>query len=116
MPPQGEVLPDENIAAILTFVRLSWGNTESAISKDQVKAIRAATNDRKKAWSGEEILKDHPLPLEATALKNLISSVYSGIWEDFPNFSTHKADNIEEEHNGIISTKQAGKTENFGIV
>ena len=116
MPPQGEVLPDENIAAILTFVRSSWGNTESAISKDQVKAIRAATTDRKKAWSGEEILKDHPLPLEATALKNLISSVYSGIWEDFPNFSTLKADNIEEEHNGIISTKQAGKTENFGIV
>lgn len=47
MPPQGGTLPDDQIAAILTHVRKSWGNQESAVTPDQVKAIRAATAARK---------------------------------------------------------------------
>lgn len=116
MPPQGAMLPDDQIAAILTHVRSSWGNKESAISPQQVKANRKATAARSAPWTSEEILKLHPFPLEATALKNLISNVYSGNWIALPDFSKLKPDSTEEEHAGIISVKQSPKTEHFAII
>ncbi len=72
MPPQGAVLPDDQVAAILTYVRSAWGNQSSAVTADFVKAVRAANADRKTAWTAEEILKLHPLPLEKTVLTNLL--------------------------------------------
>ena len=33
-------LTDEKIAAVLTYVRNSWGNKASAVTPDQVKAFR----------------------------------------------------------------------------
>ena len=116
MPPQGVMLPDDQIAAILTHVRSSWGNKQSAITPQQVKACRKVTADRSAPWTSEEILKLHPLPLEATALRNLISNVYSGDWKELPDFSKLKPDSTEEEHLGIISVKQSPKTEHFAIV
>ncbi len=116
MPPQGAVLPDEQIAAILTFVRSSWGNAESAVTAGEVKAVRATTADRKTPWTAPELLKEYPLPLEKTALSNLISSVYQGTWKEMPDFTKLKAVSVEEEHVGIIDVAQAAKKENFGIV
>ncbi len=103
MPPQGAVIPDDQIAAILTFVRSSWGNNASPVTEDFVKTIRASVEDRKTPWTAEEILKLHPLPLERTPLTNLISQVYRGKWDAFPDFSTLKPESAEERHNGIIS-------------
>ncbi len=40
MLPFEETLSDEEIAAILTFERSSWGNTGGAVSSDQVKTVR----------------------------------------------------------------------------
>jgi mono/diheme cytochrome c family protein len=117
MPPQGAVLPDDVVAAILTYVRSSFGNQESAVSADQVKAIRATTATREKAWTAPEILKLHPLPKEPSALKNLISRTYFGNWKDLPDFSKLTSANVEEEHDGIISLDQATKRgEHFGMV
>jgi nitrite reductase (NO-forming) len=39
MPPIGETLPNEDIAAILTYVRNAWGNAGDAVTVDEV--IRA---------------------------------------------------------------------------
>ena len=47
---------DEKIAATLTYVRASFGNTSPAITPDQVTAIRTKEGDRKE-WSQEELLK-----------------------------------------------------------
>ncbi len=116
MPPQGAVLSDDQIAAILTHVRTSWGNQAAAVSPDQVKAIRSATADRATPWNAEEIVKLHPLPLEKTALTNLISQAYSGDWNSMPDFSQIKATNVEEEHDGVISLKKAPFEEHFAIV
>jgi mono/diheme cytochrome c family protein len=116
MPPQGGMLPDDQIAAILTYVRSSWGNKASAITGDFVKATRAANADRKAAWTAEELLKLHPLPVSAPPIANLLSQVYEGQWQDLPDFSTLKAGNIEEEHDGRISLKKAGFTDHFGMV
>ncbi len=116
MPPQGAMLPDDQIAAILTHVRSSWGNSSPAVTADAVKTIRAATADRKTAWTAEEILKLHPLPLEKTALTNLTSQVFKGDWKHLPDFKTLKAENIEEEHDGIISLTDSPHKEYFGMV
>ena len=115
MPPQGAVLLDDQIAAILTYVRSSWGNKASPVTPETVKTIRAA-NLRKTAWTAPEILKLHPLPLEKTALTNLISQVYAGNWGSLPDFSTLKAENVEEEHDGIISLTDSTLTDAFAML
>lgn len=52
-PPPG--LDDDKIAAVLTFVRKSFGNKASAVTKDQVTAIRAAIASRGKPWTADEL-------------------------------------------------------------
>lgn len=54
MPPLG-VLPDDQIAAILTYVRRAWGHTASPVTPEEVKSIRTATAEHTDAWSPEEL-------------------------------------------------------------
>jgi len=42
MAPMGAGLSDADLAAVLTYVRGSWGNKSSAVSVDEMKAARAA--------------------------------------------------------------------------
>jgi putative heme-binding domain-containing protein len=58
------LLSDEELAAVLTFVRNSWGNSASTISAETVAHVRAATADRTIFWKPEELLADHPLEAE----------------------------------------------------
>ncbi len=55
MPGFG-LLKDEQLAAILTYVRRAWGNRADPVTPAQMQAIRAATADRQRAWSVEELL------------------------------------------------------------
>jgi len=55
MTPLGHRLTDEEIASVLTYVRLSWGNRASAIQPWDVQRVRLAHADRKSAWSPEEL-------------------------------------------------------------
>jgi mono/diheme cytochrome c family protein len=48
---------DEKIAAVLTYVRQEWGDKASAITPEQVAAIRTAEANRTKAWIQDELLK-----------------------------------------------------------
>ncbi len=116
MPPQGAVLPDDQLAAILTYVRSAWGNSASPVTADFVKAIRATVADRATPWNAAELLKLHPMPLEKTALTNLISQTYAGKWRSLPDFSGLKAENVEEEHDGIISIRDSTLKEEFAVV
>lgn len=61
MTPFGGLLKDEDMAAVLTYVRNSFGNKASAITPEQVKAVREATQGRTGFYSPEELLKEHPL-------------------------------------------------------
>jgi len=116
MPPQGGILPDDQIAAILTHVRTSFGNKEQPVTTEFVKATRDANADRKTQWTAAELLKLHPLPASKPPIANLLSQVYQGEWQKLPDFSTLKPGNIEEEHSGKISIAKAGFTESFGMV
>src|ERR1039457_5930912 len=42
MAPMGATLSDADLAAVLTYIRESWGNKNGAVSADQIKAARAA--------------------------------------------------------------------------
>ena len=55
MPPVGGSMTDDQIAAVLTYVRRSWGNTALPITPDDVREIRGATSGRKKAWTEAEL-------------------------------------------------------------
>ena len=55
MPPVGGSMTDEQIAAVLTYVRRSWGNTALPITAAAVQEVRGATAGRKKAWTESEL-------------------------------------------------------------
>jgi mono/diheme cytochrome c family protein/glucose/arabinose dehydrogenase len=64
VPPMtafGSLLKDEEIAAVLTYVRNSWGNKAEPVKPETVKKVREATKDRSIFWKPEELLRDHPL-------------------------------------------------------
>jgi len=115
MPPQGAMLPDDQIAAILTYVRSSWGNKAPGVETSRVKTVRASIANRSTPWTAAELLKQHPLDLKPP-VADLISYVYDGTWKNLPDFSTLKAAATEEEHNGIISIAKSGRKDHFGMV
>ncbi|VVM04488.1 Cytochrome c-552 [Methylacidimicrobium cyclopophantes] len=55
MPAWQKTLSDAKIAAILTFLRQSWGNHASAVSEDEVKAVRAEIASHAAPWKIEEL-------------------------------------------------------------
>jgi len=65
VPPMtafGSILKDEEVAAVLTYVRNSWGNKADPVLPATVKKVRDATKERSIFWKPEELLKQHPLP------------------------------------------------------
>ena len=55
MPPQGAVLSDQDVANVLTFVRNSWGNKGSLVTKEMVAAVREKEKGRAAPWTGAEL-------------------------------------------------------------
>ena len=56
MPPLGSVLTDDQIAAVLTYIRREWGQTGSPVEPAIVRDTRPLTTGRAKPWSDEELL------------------------------------------------------------
>jgi mono/diheme cytochrome c family protein len=64
VPPMtafGAILNDKELAAVLTYVRNSWGNKAAPVSAETVKKVRESTKDRSIFWKPEDLLKEHPL-------------------------------------------------------
>jgi mono/diheme cytochrome c family protein len=55
MPALGALMTDEQIAAVLTYVRREWDQRGSAIDAATVKNIREATAGRARPWTVEEL-------------------------------------------------------------
>jgi mono/diheme cytochrome c family protein len=57
MMPYGSGLPmtDAQVAAVLTFIRSSWGNTGAAVQPADVARVRAANAARTTKWSAAEL-------------------------------------------------------------
>jgi mono/diheme cytochrome c family protein/glucose/arabinose dehydrogenase len=61
MTPFEGLLNDDEVAAVLTYVRNSFGNKASAITPEKVKQVRAASKNKKGFYAPAELLKEHPL-------------------------------------------------------
>ena len=62
MVPWKDALTDEEIAAVLTYVRQNpeWGNKAPEVKPERVKEVRAKTKSRNQPYSQEELLKVSP--------------------------------------------------------
>ena len=56
MPPVGSVLNDDQIAAVLTYIRREWGQAGTAVDPVVVKNTRALVAGRTKPWTNAELL------------------------------------------------------------
>lgn len=55
MPPLGQGMSDDDLAAVLTFIRGSWGNTGAPIVPAAVKETRQAYAHRATPWTDDEL-------------------------------------------------------------
>lgn len=116
MPPQGAALTDEQIAAIVTYVRGAWGNGEGGVDAAFVAKARKNSAKRDEMWKADELLKRWPLPPEQGPLKPLISTVYKGNFKSMPDFSKLEADAVEEEAGGFVDLATLGEKDQFAAV
>jgi len=61
MTPFGGLMNDQEIAAVLTYVRNSFGNKASVITPAQVKSVRVATSNKADLYNTTQLLKEHPM-------------------------------------------------------
>jgi mono/diheme cytochrome c family protein len=54
------LLTDEEIAAVLTYVRNAFGNDASVIAPETVSAVREAVQDKDGFYTADELLQEHP--------------------------------------------------------
>jgi len=60
MTPFEGLMNDEEVAAVLTYVRNTFDNSAGAITPEKVKEIRAKIADKEGFYVAEELLKAHP--------------------------------------------------------
>jgi mono/diheme cytochrome c family protein/glucose/arabinose dehydrogenase len=60
MTPFGGLLKDKEVAAVLTYVRNSFGNNAKPISPEKVKEVRAKIANKKDFYAPEKLLEEHP--------------------------------------------------------
>ena len=53
--PAWQQLKDEQIAAVLTYIRASWGNVAPAVAPETVARVREASAGRRRSWPGAEL-------------------------------------------------------------
>jgi hypothetical protein len=54
------LLNDEELAAVLTYARNSFGNKSSVIYARDVKEVRESISGKQDFYSPEELLMEHP--------------------------------------------------------
>jgi mono/diheme cytochrome c family protein len=57
MPPLGAGLSDQQIAAVLTYIRREWGQTGSPVDPATVAQVRPLTAGRTRPWTDDELGK-----------------------------------------------------------
>jgi mono/diheme cytochrome c family protein len=55
MAPMGAAMSDADLAAVLTYIRSSWGNQAGEVTADNVKSVRAALGARPQPLTGEQL-------------------------------------------------------------
>ncbi|MDE2731198.1 MAG: cytochrome c [Bacteroidota bacterium] len=58
MPPWGGYLNDQEVAALLTYMRSAWENDASPVTAEEVRLVREATADRTTPWTADELMDE----------------------------------------------------------
>ena len=61
MTPYGGMLNDDEVSAVLNYVRNSFGNSAPEITPAKVKAVRASIKTKVGFYSPDELLLLHPM-------------------------------------------------------
>ena len=61
MTPYGGLLNDKEVAAVLTYIRNSFGNKASAVDEKTVKRVREEIKNKVGFYSPDELLLLHPM-------------------------------------------------------
>lgn len=69
-----DLLNDQDMADVLTFVRNTWGNKASPIDAATVSRVRAESSERTTFWKPEELTELHPLEKELMSEEDLKAS------------------------------------------
>jgi putative membrane-bound dehydrogenase-like protein len=56
MPPLGQAFSDDQIAAVLTYIRREWGQAGAPVDAAAVQNVRASTASRTKPWTNDELM------------------------------------------------------------
>jgi mono/diheme cytochrome c family protein len=57
MAAMGAALPDDDLAAVLSYIRSSWGNKAPAVSGDDIHKLRGTMGAHPAAMSGDQLMK-----------------------------------------------------------
>ena len=60
MMPFENLLKDDEVAAVLTYIRNSFGNSAPPVKPESVRTVREAIKDKRDFYTVEDILKQHP--------------------------------------------------------
>ncbi len=63
MPTWGPTFKDEDVAAVATYVRTTWGNKASPITTATVTRVRLKYSARTTPWTAAELQRSSPLSL-----------------------------------------------------
>jgi len=73
MTPFEGLMNDEEVAAVLTYVRNTFGNKASVISPEKVKEVRASIADQDGFYLASDLLEEHPIGgKKSKKLENLV--------------------------------------------
>jgi hypothetical protein len=78
MAPLGENLSDEEIAAVLTWIRQSWGNFASPVTVEQIARARDIT-PRDGLWQVRAIESTYPLYRDRIRLSTVAAEATAGL-------------------------------------
>jgi mono/diheme cytochrome c family protein len=57
MAPMGATLSDSDLAAVLTYIRSSWGNKAPEVTPDDIKKVRKEIGEHPQPMTGDELMK-----------------------------------------------------------
>ncbi len=55
MPAMGAALSEDDLAAVLSYIRQSWGNKASEITAEQIRKIKSQVGNRSQPWTAAEL-------------------------------------------------------------
>jgi mono/diheme cytochrome c family protein len=57
MANMGAPYSDEDLAAVLSYIRNSWGNKASVVTAEQVRKVRTEIGNRSQLYTADELKK-----------------------------------------------------------